>query len=330
MRRILTMLAFVLAFVATAPVAAVATGEEPTSWDMPMAYSASNFHSRVAADFATDVAQATAGSLQITPHPSGALFGGAEIYDAVRRGQAPIGERLIAALSEESPLFALDSLPFLATSYDSAWKLYQTQKPHLQALLKERGLVFLYAGPWPPQGLYSVRRIDDPQDLEGLKFRAYNRATMRIGAMFGAEPTLLETAQTALAFSTGAAQVMISSGSVGLDFRLWEHVDYFYNVQAWMPKNMVFVNLEAFNALTSAQQAALFTASAKAEEMLWAQSEALSDWYLTQFRALGVKVEPAPAALKAKFEKIGGELMAQWLEEAGEVGTMIVEAYSKM
>ena len=93
-------------------------------WDMPMAYAASNYHTQNGMRFAEAVTSATGGDIEIVVHASGSLFKGGEIYRAVRTGQAPIGERLISALGNEDPLFEIDALPFLATSFDDARKLY--------------------------------------------------------------------------------------------------------------------------------------------------------------------------------------------------------------
>ena len=131
-------------------------------WDMPLAYSATNYHSENAARFAAAVTEATGGELEIVPHPSGSLYKGGEIFRAVRTGQAPIGERLISALGNEDPIFEIDALPFLATSFADAKKLHEATKPFLEKLLQEQGLVFLYAVPWPPQGLYAVKQSTVP------------------------------------------------------------------------------------------------------------------------------------------------------------------------
>jgi TRAP-type C4-dicarboxylate transport system substrate-binding protein len=50
-------------------------------------------------------------------HPNASLFKAPEIKRAVQSGQAQIGEILISGYSNEDPLFGLDSVPFLATSY---------------------------------------------------------------------------------------------------------------------------------------------------------------------------------------------------------------------
>ena len=147
-------------------------------WDMALAYGAGNFHSANAAEFAKNVSEKSGGKLTIVTHPGGSLFKGGEIFRAVRTGQAQIGERFMSALGKEDPLLEVDSQPFLATSYSDAMKLYKASKPGIIKGLEEKGLVFLYAVPWPAQGLYSKKEINSVSDLKGLKFRAYNSACL--------------------------------------------------------------------------------------------------------------------------------------------------------
>ena len=102
------------------------TGAMAEKWDMPMAYSASNYHSENGAKFATCVATNSDGKLKIVTHPGGSLFKGGQIKRAVQTGQAPIGERLLSAHANENALFGVDSLPFVATSFDESEKLWKS------------------------------------------------------------------------------------------------------------------------------------------------------------------------------------------------------------
>jgi TRAP-type C4-dicarboxylate transport system substrate-binding protein len=299
-------------------------------WDMPLAYAASNYHSENAAKFAEEVTKASGGELEIVTHPGGSLFGGGEIYRAVRTGQAPIGERLISALGNENPLFEIDALPFLATSFDDAWKLYQASKPQLDKTLDDAGLMLLYAVPWPPQGLYNKTPVASAADMKGTKFRAYNAATSRLAELMGAVPTKIEAAELSQAFATGVADSMISSGSTGYDRKIWEHVKYWYDVQAWLPKNMVVVNKAAWNGLDAKLQKIVLDAAAKAEKAGWDKARELSDWYKEQLTANGMVIEPPSAKLKSDFEAIGQTMTQEWLEKAGAEGKAVVDAYKAM
>ena len=123
--------------------AAGVSGAAAQTWDMPMAYADGNFHTQNAKVFAEAVGVATGGKLNIVVHGGGSLFKGSEIKRAVQTGQAPIGERLLSAHQNENVLFGIDSVPFLATSFEDSAKLWDVTKDRLTALLEEQNLVLL-------------------------------------------------------------------------------------------------------------------------------------------------------------------------------------------
>ena len=308
----------------------VAGAASAEKWDMPLAYSATNYHSENAAKFAAAVTEATGGELELVTHPGGSLYKGGEIFRAVRTGQAPIGERLISALGNEDPIFEVDALPFLATSFEQAMKLYEASKPKMQEVLDSKGVTMLYAVPWPPQGLYNTKPVNSAADMEGVKFRAYNAATSRLAELMGAVPTKIEAAEISQAFATGVAESMVSSGSTGYDRKIWEHVKYWYDVQAWLPKNMVIVNNDAWAGLDAATQKIVLDAAAQAEKDGWAKAQELSDWYKEQLAANGMEVSGPSDQLRSDFMSIGDTMTTEWLERAGDAGKSVVDAYKAM
>ncbi|WP_299727989.1 TRAP transporter substrate-binding protein [uncultured Tateyamaria sp.] len=294
-------------------------------WDMALAYSATNYHSEIAAAFAAEV---TANSdIEIVTHPSGSLFAGGEIFNAVRRGLTPIGERLISALGNDDAIYELDSVPFLATSFADAKTLYEATKPTLMETLEESRVHLLYSCPWPPQGFYSVSEANALADIAGMKFRAYNATTSKFADGLGMVPTTIEAAELAQAFATGVAQSMISSGSTGYDRKLWEHVTFYYDVKAWLPRNMVIVNASTWAGLDDATKGVIETAAATAEATCWAKAEELDSWYIEQFTANGMTVGTLNPEMQAEFEKVGNDLRAAWLERAGEKGAAALAAF---
>lgn len=315
----------ILSYTAAASMSLAGAAAQAETWDLALAYSATNYHSAIAAEFAAEVTANT--ELEVVTHPGGSLFSGSEIYGAVRRGLAPMGERLISALSNENPIFEVDSVPFLATGFEGAAKLYEASKPALEATLEEDGLVFLYSCPWPPQGFYSVAEATDLAAISGQKFRAYNATTSRMAEGLGMVPTTIEASELSQAFATGVAQAMISSGSTGYDRKLWEHVDYYYDVQAWLPRNMVIVNGDAWAGLDEATQAAIHSAAATAETACWAKAEELAVWYVEQFSENGMTVGTLDGEVLEGFKSVGAELRADWEERAGDAGAAIIKAF---
>ena len=163
-----------------------------TNWDMPTPYGDGIFHTQNIRQFAEDVSKATNGNLTITVHSANSLFGHAELPDAVRDGLVPIGEFLLSRLANEDPLYGLDSIPFLASSYEDSAKLWSVSRDEISAKLAARGLTVLYAVPWPGQSLYLRKEVTEPAQFEGLAFRAYNVASARLAQLLGAPPTQVE------------------------------------------------------------------------------------------------------------------------------------------
>jgi TRAP-type C4-dicarboxylate transport system substrate-binding protein len=301
-----------------------------TKWNLPAAYPADNPHTENLAAFAKDVEAATGGKIQITVHPAASLFKAPEIKRAVQTAQAQIGEVLISIHENEDPIFGIDVIPFLATSFPEAKKLYAASKPAVEKKLDAQGLKLLFAVPWAPQGIYAKKDINSVEDMKGLKWRAYNVGTSRIGELVGAQAVTIQAAELPQALATGVVNSFMSSGGTGYDSKVWESLDHFYDTQAWIPKNVTIVNKDVFNALDKPTQDAIVKAAATAEERGWKAWQDKANWYLDQLKAKGMKVVPPGDKLKADLKKVGDQLTADWLKKAGAEGEAIVAAYRKM
>ncbi len=300
-----------------------------TKWDLPAAYPAANFHTENLVQFAADVDKATAGKLKITVHANASLFKAPEIKRAVQGGQAQMGEILLANYQNEWQIFGTDGLPFLADSYDESAKLYKAQKPALDKKLGEQGMMLLYAVPWPPQGIYVKKPINSAADLKGVKWRAYSPATARIAELVGAQPVTVQAAELSQAMATGVIESYMSSGSTGYDTKTYEHIKYWYDTQAWLPKNAVLVNKAAFDALDKPTQAAVLKAGAEAETRGWSVSKAKNIEYIDLLKKNGMNIMPPPAQLKTDMKKVGDTMLKEWLEKAGPEGKQLVDAFLK-
>lgn len=319
MRKMLGMAA------AIALTAGAATAAE--KWDMPMAYSDSNFHTQNGKVFANCVRTGTGGELDITVHGGGSLFKGGEIKRAVQTGQVQIGERLLSAHQNEEPLFGIDSIPFLASSFDASEKLFAATRPALEGVLEEQNLHLLYSVPWPPQGLYFKKEVNEVADMEGIKFRSYNSATAKLAELTGMVPVQIEAAEISQAFATGVAESMISSGATGYDRKVWESLTHFYEVDGWLPRNAVMVNKDAWDDLDDATRNVMSgCAELAAYSGLW-RSIQYTDFTMKGLADNGMTVGKASDALVAELQTIGETMTADWLNSAGEEGAAVVEAY---
>ena len=300
-----------------------------TKWDLPAAYPASNFHTENLTQFAADVDKATAGKLKITVHANASLFKANEIKRAVQGGQAQIGEVLLVNFENENPIFGADGIPFLASSYADSQRLYRAQKPALDKLLGAQGMKLLYTVAWPPQGIFSKKELASVADLRGIKWRAYSPATAKIAELIGAQPVTIQAAELSQALATGVVESYMSSGSTGYDSKTYESIKYFYDTQAWLPKNAVIVNKKAFDALDPATQAALSKAALDAEVRGWKLSEEKNEWYKKALAEKGMKIMTPPAKLVADMKQVGTIMLADWQKKSGADGEAIVASFKK-
>ena len=298
-----------------------------TKWDLASAYPPANFHTQNLTQFASDVDKATGGKLKITVHSNASLFKAPEIKRAVQTGGAQMGEILLVNFQNEWPMWGLDGIPFLATSYAESRKLYQASKETVQKKLAEQGMMLLYAVAWPPQGIFTKKQVASAADLKGIKWRAYSPATARIAELVGAQPVTVQQAELSQAMATGVVESYMSSGSTGYDTKTYEHLKFFADTQAWLPKNAVIANKKAFDALDKATQDGLLKAAAEAEARGWATSERKTNEYLDLLRKNGMTVYAPSAQLMTDMRKVGDTMLKEWLDKAGAEGKAVVDAY---
>ncbi|TFF17987.1 C4-dicarboxylate ABC transporter substrate-binding protein [Jiella endophytica] len=298
-----------------------------TAWDMPTPYPEGNFHEKNIAQFVDEVNEAAGDAVEITVHNNQSLIKHPDIKNSVRDGIVPIGELLVSRLSNEDPIFGVDSVPFLATSYEEAKKLYDAQKPAMEEALGKEGLKLLFSVPWPPQGLYTKEGVAKMGDLQGKTFRAYNKSTEELAKAAGMTPTQIEASDIPTAFSTGRVEAMMTSPSTGVDSKAWDFLSNYYTMNAWLPRNMVIVNESAFEALPQEAQDAIMKAAGEAETRGWQASEEETKRTTDLLKENGIKVEEPSDDLKSGFQKIGETLTEAWKTEAGEAGAKIIEAY---
>ncbi len=264
-----------------------------------------------------------------TLHTAGSLIPHAEIKNAVRSRQVPAGEFFLSRLSNEDLAFGIDSQPLVATSYDEAKKLWDAQKPVVTELLAEQGLIPLFSVPWPAQGLYTNGEIATVDDLNGLRFRAYNAALEEFATLAGAAPVQVEASNIPQAFSTGQVQAMITSPSTGVNSTAWDFVSHYSPINAWVPKNIVVVNQRIFDKLDDATKAAVMDAAAAAETRGWEMSAAEADAKTKALAENGIVVYEPSAALVEGLQGIGTQMLDNWKANASDAALSILTAYQQ-
>ncbi|PIE42189.1 MAG: C4-dicarboxylate ABC transporter substrate-binding protein [Gammaproteobacteria bacterium] len=311
--------------------AAVATGllgsAYADNWNMATPYPDSQFHTQNIKQFVADVKKATEGKVDIILHSGASLYKAPEIFKAVRSGQVELGELLVSSLGNDNPIFKVDTLPFVATDYASAKKLWEASRDAITTALEKKGAVLLYAIPWPGQNFYSKSAINNAEYFKGKKVRSYNATTAEVATNLGASPTTIEVSNIPQAFSTGQIDAMITSSATGVSSQSWDFVSHYTKVNAWLPKNMVFINKKTWHRLDDATKQAILQSAKAAETRGWALSEQVNAEKEKTLADHGIKVSDASAALKQKLNEVGQKMSAKWLETTGEAGKTILDAY---
>ena len=297
------------------------------SWDMPTPYPDKTFHTVNIIQFADEVKEATGGKLEIKVHSAGSLFKHTEIKGAVRGGQVPIGEFFLSLLANENPAFGADSQPFLATNYDDAMKLWAAQKPVVTELFERQRLMPLFSVPWPPQSLYTKKPINTIADLKGLKFRTNNPTLEKFAKTVGAAPTQIEVPDIPQAFTTGRVEAMLTSPSTGANSKAWDFVEYFTDIQAWVPKNIVVVNKAAFQKLDADVQAAVLEAAKKAEARGWDMSKKETAAKIAILKENGMNIVTPSQELMDGLQGVADTMLVDWKKAAGKEGEALLNAY---
>jgi TRAP-type transport system periplasmic protein len=298
-------------------------------WNMPVRSNERNYFTRNILQFAEDVKKATDGKVEIVVHPEDSLTKQPEIKRAVQTGQVQIGELLMSIHSNESAVFGVDSVPFMASNNEENRKLLAAARPFIEERLKRQGIRLLFVVPWPPNSFYAGKEINSTADFKGVKFRAFNPVTGRLAELMGAVPVTVQQSEVPQAFSTGVIQAMITSPATGVDTQAWDFVKYFYEVKAMAPWNIVIVNERIFSRLDEKTQEAVLAAAKAAEERGWKLQADETGKLLDTLRTKGMEIRQPSAELMTELKKIGDQLIQEWTKAAGEEGQKILDAYKK-
>jgi TRAP-type C4-dicarboxylate transport system substrate-binding protein len=171
--------------------------------------------------------------------------------------------------------------------------------------------------------------VNGISDLEGLKMRAYSPSTSRLSVLLKSTPTTVQTPEIPQAFGTGIINAMVTSPSTGVSSQAWDFVNHYTDVQAWIPKNMVFVNSKAFNRLSDSTQKSVLEAATVAETRGWDMAAKETSIKTDMLAENGMAVSKPSKELTAALENIGSTMAEEWVQESGQRGTAVLTQYKK-
>ncbi len=306
--------------------AAVPAGAQ-TTWKLATGYRAESFHTQNILQFSRDVEQATRGQLAIQVHPNNTLAKLNDIKQAVVDGKAEAGETIMTSMVKDIPIAGADAVPFVVSSYKDAGRLWKLQRPGVEKHFAQRGLTLLYAVPWPPQGLHSSKPIRSLADFKGTQMRTYNSTTLRIAELLGARPVDVAMVDVGKALAEGRMDNMITSALTGVENKVWGSIKYYYEINGWFPKNVVFVSSKVFEALKPEARNAVRKAATEAEARGWAASQSLAISATDELRQNGIRIERIPGDVELEIKRMGEKFSREWVRTVGNEANDIFVPY---
>ena len=220
-----------------------------TVWEMPTEYPANSMPGEGIATFARLVGRKSGGRLVVQPsYDASKGIKSAGLLAAVRDGRVQAMDASAGALDAVHPIFALSSLPFLATSIEDAKRLADLARPAYEAVLAASGQKLLYVTPWPPSGLWSKRPVSNADELARLSIRTYDATSTAVMRAAGANAANLSFADAVPKLRDGTLDAALSSGDGGAGRRLWEMLPYFTDINYAVPLSLATVSTASYDA----------------------------------------------------------------------------------
>ena len=298
-------------------------------WNFAFAIAPTNFQVQNARNFAKEVKDATGGEVDIVVHAGGALgFKGPDHLAAVRDGLVQMASIQMNQQVGEDVFFGIESLPFLATSYDELKLLQKFTRPVFDEITTKFNQKILYLTPWPPQNFFSKTPVSQsPGQFNGLKVRTIDKNATDFFGKLGATTIQLPWGEVVPSLASGAINAVATSSVGGVDGLFWEFIKH-YTVLGWqMNTEMVTVNLDAWKRLKPDAQAKIEAIAKRSEPEFWKISVAQDASNVVEMRKNGMQIDEISPEMKANLRQIGESLWTDYLTKAGPRAQKAIESY---
>jgi TRAP-type C4-dicarboxylate transport system substrate-binding protein len=308
-----------------APVLVALPASAQAAWTIACEYPATAMPGEGIAHFAR---AASSAGLAVSAAPGAP--GGVRQADypaAVADGRFQAACAFTGALANATPLLGLSALPFLTGSAADAARLLAAARPAYTQALAARGLVLLYATPWPPSGIWSRAPMTDAAALAGLKIRTFDPTSTQVFAAAGSAPAQVSFAEAMPRLRTGELDAVLSSGDGGAGARLWEVLPHFTSIDYAWPLSLAFCSAAALGGLPGAAQAGVRDAAAATEARQFQAIATRIGENEARMRAAGVIMADGSASLRGALRAAAAPVLAAWEARAGEAGRAVLAAY---
>jgi TRAP-type transport system periplasmic protein len=290
--------------------------------------SANHFHTKGSEKFASLVKDYTKGSVDITVHPGSSLIKGNPLK-AVKDGTVAMADMFIPFTAGGGKVFGISALPFVAQSYEDAYKLYQIAKPAYENTAKKWNQKLLYSVTWPASGFYGNKKLESIEGFKGVKTRTYDKNSADFVNMVGGNAVALPWGEVYSALRTGMVDSVITSSTSGKDGKFWEVLTDFTKISYAYPLQAVTINLDFWNSLDKTQQDAMLKAAAEIEKEQWSVVKGEDKDALDTMAQNGMVISEANETLKKELSAVADKMLVEYLADADDETKKIFEEYRR-
>lgn len=331
----ITRRTFMRSAVATgALVAATRPAFANVRWDFADEYGAQSLSGQACNFFVSEMEDRVGEALIINYQGGGALgYKSTDHFDAVQDGAVQAAVTLVTQLGGIDPFFNLSSLPFIASSLDEAYLLWQAAREEYAKIFEENGMVLLWAMPNPPSGIHAPEPITSVDALEGLRIRTYDVNGTRTLREAGAAPLQVAWSDLVPQLSTGGLDAVLTSADGAIQLSIWDYVSDFTEMNYAMGLFMCHVNKDEFDALPEDVRTAMMESIDACDEYNW---EIIRDSIDTAYERMAengmtiTREGDVPAEVFEHLQEAGASVREGWLEETGERGQNVLARFEEL
>ncbi|MGM8366654.1 TRAP transporter substrate-binding protein [Virgibacillus sp. W0181] len=275
-----------------------------------------------AEDFKKKLEEESDGRLKVDLYPNGSLFSSdREAVEAVQLGNVEMTIPALASVSSFNKKFMVFDLPFLFDDYDAAYKALDGEMG--QQLLDEleendlKGLVYA------ENGFRHISNnegpVEEPSDLEGLKFRTMeNPLQTDTFKEYGANASPFAFGELYTALQQGTYDAMEQPISLLYTNKFYEVQDYLTLSSHFYAATILLMNNDFYNNLPEDLQELVMEASEeyRTEQRKIAQEQD-KEW-LEILKEEGMEVNELTTEQKEKFREQAQPVYDKYTPELGE------------
>ena len=297
--------------------------------ELKMAYQLPAEHhlSKSVEKFAKEVQERSNGQIEIKMYPAGQLYNDQNMNDALMSGGLDIGMNSTARWSMVVPALKVLDMPFVLTSYSAVDNALDGDlgKALNQEMEKKGVHPLIWADYGYVQFCNNVKKIEKPEDFQGMKIRSYSETSADIIQALGASPTTMSSSEVYMAIKNGTIDGQSSGQTAILSRKIYEVAKYLTVTNNSYVEFLVSMNDNSWKKLTPEQQKIITDTAKEIQDEIRKETKAEDERCLKELEAKGMDVYVIPKDEIHLWQEATAPVVAKFEQEQGDFGKKLVD-----